>query len=77
MNETMMMNFNYNINTINPILPAENAPVEDTTVMEQDLQAGDIVEAQIVDIAENVTLKVGDMELAVPQKALPSETATV
>ena len=77
MNETMMMNFNYNINTINPILPAENAPVEDTTVMEQDLQAGDIVEAQIVDIAENVTLKVGDMELAVPQKALPSEIATV
>ncbi|MEE1341998.1 MAG: hypothetical protein U0L23_04715, partial [Lachnospiraceae bacterium] len=77
MNETMMMNFNYNINTINPILPVENAPVEDTTVMEQDLQAGDIVEAQIVDIAENVTLKVGDMELAVPKGALPSETATV
>ena len=77
MNETMMMNFNYNINTINPILPVENAPVEDTTVMEQDLQAGDVVEAQIVDIAENVTLKVGDMELAVPKGALPSETATV
>ena len=77
MNETMMMNYNYNINTINPILPVENAPVEDTTVMEQDLQAGDVVEAQIVDIAENVTLKVGDMELAVPKGALPSETATV